>query len=249
MNILKLTQITEPETGEIMRIQKFLSHAGVCSRREGEKYIKSGFVTLNGEKLLNPATDIDTDNDIVCVKGIHVKLNKKLLYIVLNKPTGYVTTCKQAGKKIIIDLVDLKERVYPVGRLDKNSSGLIILTNDGRIHHRLSHPSFDHEKEYVVTVLRPISDKSLKKMASGIILSGVKTRPAKIKRLGDASFNIILKEGKKRQIRRMVRSVENKVNELTRIRVANIKTGNLKPGRWRFFSKSEQKKLLDQLGL
>ncbi len=232
-----------------MRIQKFLSHAGVCSRREGEKYIKNGFITLNGEKLLNPATNIDTDNDIVCVKGVHVNINEKFLYVVLNKPTGYVTTCKQAGKKIILDLIDLKERVYPVGRLDKNSSGLIILTNDGRIHHRLSHPSFDHEKEYVVTVLRPISDRNLKKMASGIVLSEIKTRKAKIKRLGESSFNIILKEGKKRQIRRMVKSVGNKVDELTRIRVANIKIQNLKPGMWRFFNKFEQKNLLDQLGL
>ncbi len=232
-----------------MRIQKFLSHAGVCSRREGEKYIKNGFITLNGEKLLNPATNIDTDNDIVCVKDVHVNINEKFLYVVLNKPTGYVTTCKQAGKKIILDLIDLKERVYPVGRLDKNSSGLIILTNDGRIHHRLSHPSFDHEKEYVVTVLRPISDRNLKKMASGIVLSGTKTRKAKIKRLGESSFNIILKEGKKRQIRRMVKSVGNKVDELTRIRVANIKIQNLKPGMWRFFNKFEQKILLDQLGL
>jgi 23S rRNA pseudouridine2605 synthase/23S rRNA pseudouridine2604 synthase len=242
-------RITEPEIGKIMRIQKFLSHAGICSRREGEKYIKKGLVTLNGIKLLNPATEIDTASDIVCVKGERVKLNKKFLYIVLNKPTGYITTCKQAGKKIILDLVDLKERVYPVGRLDKNSSGLIILTNDGRIHHRLSHPSFDHEKEYIVTLLSPISDKSLKKLADGVILAGVRTRPAKIKREGKNSFNIILKEGKKRQIRRMVRSVENKVDKLTRIRVANIKIGSLKPGVWRFFNKIEQKKLLDQLGL
>ena len=138
-----------------------------------------------------------------------IKPSQALIYIALNKPVDYVTSCSHPGEKVVVDLVDIAERIYPVGRLDKDSTGLLLLTNDGRIHHRLSHPSFDHEKEYDVTVARPISDGALKKMRDGLPLMGTRTRPARISRLSARRFRIVLQEGKNRQIRRMVRKVGN----------------------------------------
>ena len=131
-----------------------------------------------------------------------------------------------------------------MGRLDKNSSGLLLLTNDGRVHHRLSHPSFDHEKEYEVTVARPISDGALKKMSDGLPLMGTRTRPARVTRLSARRFRIVLQEGKNRQIRRMVRKVGNEVTRLQRKRFAGIKLGHLAPGKWRHLSQSEKESLL-----
>jgi len=134
-----------------------------------------------------------------------------------------------------------------VGRLDKDSTGLLLLTNDGRIHHRLSHPSFDHEKEYDVTVDRPISNGALKKMSDGLPLMGTKTRPARITRISPRRFRIVLQEGKNRQIRRMVRKVGNEVIRLQRKRFAGIELGTLPPGKWRHLSPGEKKSLVDIL--
>jgi 23S rRNA pseudouridine2605 synthase/23S rRNA pseudouridine2604 synthase len=128
--------------------------------------------------------------------------------------------------------------------LDKDSTGLLLLTNDGRIHHRLSHPSFDHEKEYDVTVARPIPDGALKKMSDGLPLMGTKTRPARITRISPRRFRIVLQEGKNRQIRRMVRKVGNEVTRLQRKRFASVKLGNLPPGKWRYLEENEKKFLL-----
>jgi 23S rRNA pseudouridine2605 synthase/23S rRNA pseudouridine2604 synthase len=147
----------------------------------------------------------------------------------------------------VVDLVDVSERIYPVGRLDKASTGLLLLTNDGRIHHRLSHPSFDHEKEYDVTVARPISDGALKKMRGGMPLMGTRTRPARVTRLSARRFRIMLKEGKNRQIRRMVRKVGNQVTQLKRKRFAGITLGNLAAGKWRYLTPDEKKRLLNSL--
>jgi 23S rRNA pseudouridine2605 synthase/23S rRNA pseudouridine2604 synthase len=136
-----------------------------------------------------------------------------------------------------------------VGRLDKDSTGLLLLTNDGRIHHRLSHPSFDHEKEYTVTLAKPISDDSLEKMSEGIYLGKTKTRPAKIDRISGKKFKIVLQEGKNRQIRRMVEKLANRVVSLKRIRVANITLGPIKPGAWRLLKGKEKKELFKSLGI
>ncbi|UCF94216.1 MAG: rRNA pseudouridine synthase, partial [Desulfobacterales bacterium] len=145
------------------------------------------------------------------------------------------------------DLLNIAERVYPVGRLDKDTTGLLILTNDGRIHHQLSHPSFDHEKEYEVKVARPIPQGALLKMAKGLPLMDTKTRPATIQRISATRFRIVLKEGKNRQIRRMVRKVGNQVVELKRIRIADIKLGKLPLGGWRYLTAREKDLLLKML--
>ena len=228
----------------LVRLQKYLSAAGVCSRRKGEELIVAGKVAVNGEVIVELGTKIDPDQDRVEVDGKAIKPSNTLVYIALNKPKDYVTSCSHPGQKVVVDLVDISERIYPVGRLDKDSTGLLLLTNDGRIHHRLSHPSFDHEKEYDVTVARPIPDGALKKMSDGLPLMGTKTRPARITRISPRRFRMVLQEGKNRQIRRMVRKVGNEVTRLQRKRFANVKLGNLPPGKWRYLSSSEKKALL-----
>ncbi|MEA1946053.1 MAG: pseudouridine synthase, partial [Thermodesulfobacteriota bacterium] len=144
-------------------------------------------------------------------------------------------------------LVVIPERIYPVGRLDKDSTGLLLLTNDGRLHHRLSHPSFDHEKEYEVTVASHITDGALRSLEKGLPVMGTKTRPAKIKRLSSKRFRIVLKEGRNRQIRRMVGKVGGRVIGLKRIRISNIKLGRLSEGSWRYLGKKEKEGLLSNL--
>ena len=227
-----------------MRLQKFLSAAGVCSRRKGEEIILEGRVSVNGTIVTQLGTKVDSTEDRIEVDGQPILPKQALVYIALNKPAAYVTTCSQPDEKIVLDLIDISERVYPVGRLDKDSTGLLLLTNDGRLHHKLSHPSFDHEKEYVVTVGKPISDGAIKKMAQGLPMMGSKTRPAVIRRLAARKFRIILQEGRNRQIRRMVRKVGHQTVRLKRIRVATVKLGKLPEGAWRYLNPKEKKDLL-----
>jgi 23S rRNA pseudouridine2605 synthase/23S rRNA pseudouridine2604 synthase len=231
----------------LIRLQKFLSEAGICSRRKGEEYIKAGFVRVNNNVVTELGEKVDPQKDRVEFKGKVVDVKSDPIYIALNKPKGYVTSSLQAGDKIVLDLIDIKERIYPIGRLDKDTSGLLILTNDGSLHHQLSHPSFDHEKEYDVTVVRPIPEGALQSIAKGMPMMGTKTRPAKIERITSRRFRIVLREGKNRQIRRMVRKVGNHVARLKRVRVSNIKLGRLAEGTWRYLTEKEKKELLDSL--
>ncbi len=228
----------------MMRLQKYLSAAGVCSRRKGEELIQEGRISVNGIVVSELGTKVDPDIDMVEADGKAIHLRQKLIYIALNKPKEHVTSCNQKGEKIVLDLVDLPERIYPVGRLDKDSTGLLLLTNDGHLHHKLSHPSFDHEKEYIVTLVKPIPDGALNHMARGLPMMGTQTRPARVKRISARRFRIVLQEGKNKQIRRMVRKVGNQVAELKRIRIANVKLGRLPSGTWRHLTKSELNLLL-----
>lgn len=231
----------------LMRLQKYLSAAGVCSRRKGEGLIQDGRISVNGVVVSGLGTKVDPDRDLVELDGNIIHINQKLVYIALNKPKDYVTSCRQKTDKIVVDLLEFEQRVYPVGRLDKDTTGLLILTNDGRLHHKLSHPSFDHEKEYEVTAVKPIADGALQHMAKGLPMMGTKTRPARVKRISARRFRIILQEGKNRQIRRMVRKVGNQVTDLKRVRIANIKLGKLPEGAWRHLTKSELSRLLQLL--
>jgi 23S rRNA pseudouridine2605 synthase/23S rRNA pseudouridine2604 synthase len=233
-----------PITAASVRLQKFLSAAGVCSRRRGEELIRAGRVQVNGRIVAALGVKIDPQNDQVSVDGRPVAAEQRTLYIALNKPRGYVTSCRHAGKKIVLELVDVPERIYPVGRLDKDSTGLLLLTNDGRLHLRLSHPSFDHEKEYEVVVERPIPDGALRRMAEGMPILNTRTRPAVVTRLDERRFRIVLKEGRNRQIRRMVRRLGNEVVELKRTRVASIRLGRLAEGAWRYLDEKEVEALL-----
>jgi 23S rRNA pseudouridine2605 synthase len=231
-------------TMALMRLQKFLSAAGVCSRRQGEKHIRAGEVRVNAEVVTQLGTRIDPTVDRVEFKGQPVEYGSQLLYILLHKPKGVVTSCRHPGKKTVVDLIDIQERIYPVGRLDKDSTGLLLMTNDGRIHHGLLHPSFDHEKEYAVTVAEPISEEALARMRKGVVILEKRTRKARIRRLSPTRFRITLKEGRNRQIRRMVKEVGNRVVDLERVRMGHLKLGGLPNGKWRYLTEKEQKTLL-----
>ncbi len=209
----------------------------------------AGQVAVNGRVVTALGTKIDPETDTVRLKGALVAVSERRIYVMLNKPEGYVTSCRHRNQAVVTDLVDLPQRLFPVGRLDKDSTGLLLLTNDGRIHHRLSHPSFDHEKEYEVTVQWPIDDAGLAAMAAGISLSGVATRPARTRRIAGRVFRIVLMEGRNRQIRRMVQQVGNRVVELHRIRVADVTLGSLPKGAWRRLTRAETRQLLERLQL
>lgn len=226
-----------------MRLQKFIAKAGYCSRRRAEKLILDGKVSVNGQIITQLGTKVDPEKDKISIENTLLTLEKDLVYILLNKPKGYVTSCSHPGEKIVLELLDISQRVYPVGRLDKDSTGLLLLTNDGKLHLQLTHPSFDHEKEYLVTVAEPISQTALNSLEKGIQILGTQTRPALIKRISATKFKIILKEGKNRQIRRMVKKVGNRVTDLKRIRMANIRLGKLPEGKWRYLNETEKKVL------
>ena len=228
----------------LLRLQKFLSAAGYCSRRQGEVYIQEGKVCVNGHVVTELGTKVDPKKDTIKINGQLLTVKQTPIYIALNKPRSYVTTCKQKNEKIVVDLVDIPARIFPVGRLDKDSTGLLLMTNDGNLHHHLLHPSFDHEKEYVVSVANPVPDSALIKMEKGVTILGERTRPAIVKRLSSRRFLIQLKEGKNRQIRRMVNKTGNRVTALKRIRVANIELGDLAEGSWRHLTEKEIEQLL-----
>jgi 23S rRNA pseudouridine2605 synthase/23S rRNA pseudouridine2604 synthase len=206
-------------------------------------------VTVNGKVVTTLGTKVNPDADTVFFNGKPVIRSDRLVYVMLNKPQGVVSSCHHRGEPVVTDLVDLPQRLFPVGRLDKDSTGMLLLTNDGRIHHRLSHPSFDHEKEYDVTVQWPIDDAGLSAMQKGIRLSGAMTRPARVRRLSARRFTIVLKEGRNRQIRRMVEKVGHRVARLHRIRVADLKLGGLARGEWRHLTQGEVLQLLNTLQL
>ena len=224
-----------------MRLQKYLASAGVCSRRKAEKFIQQGRVKVNNLTIIEQGTKVEPGRDSIFFdnKELLLNLDKENIYIALNKPIGFISSCSHGKEKIVLDLIDIDKRIYPVGRLDKDSEGLILLTDDGELHNKLSHPSFDHEKEYVVTTHDMITDTALKKMESGIVLDGVKTRKSLVKRLSKYQFNIILKQGRNRQIRKMVEKIGNRVKNLKRVRVSNVKLEKLMPGEWRFLDKKE----------
>lgn len=237
-------QITAPKK---IRLQKFLAHAGLCSRRKAESYITQGRIKVNQEVVTVLGTQIDPEIDQIYFdnKLVQIKEEVSKIYIVVNKPRGIVTSCSQKQSDIIMDLIDISRRIYPVGRLDKDSQGLVLMTNDGDLHNRLSHPSFDHEKEYVVTTRYPLSESALKKMARGMRIEkgGMKTRKAFVKKLSTKRFKIVLKEGRNRQIRKMVGKTGNQVEALKRVRMANIRLGNLKEGKWRHLTSKEIQQL------
>jgi len=225
-----------------LRLNKYISETGVCSRREADKWIDAGRVTCNG----NPAalgTQVG-EGDVVCIDGQPIGAKKKQIYIALNKPVGVTCTTEAHIENNIIELVGYPERIFPIGRLDKDSEGLILLTNDGDIVNEILRAENNHEKEYIVTVDRPITDLSLKMMASGIKIMGELTKPCKVGRIDQKSFRMILTQGLNRQIRRMCSALGYKARRLQRVRIMNIHLGTLGSGQWRHLSDSELAGLL-----
>lgn len=233
---------------ETMRLQKYMSQAGICSRRKAEDYIQRGLVKVNWE-VATIWMKVDSDIDKVELEWQAISEQQKQVYYKINKPRGIITTCAEFGDQNIIDIVDIPERVFPVGRLDKESDGLIILTNDGRITNYLIHPRYEHEKEYLVETFWPVSDDELTKMRWGLLILGSYTKKTKIERVSSWTFKIILTEWKNRQIRRMVEAVGWKVKKLKRIRIENIELGKLQPGEYKHLTQTEKNTLFTKLGI
>jgi 23S rRNA pseudouridine2604 synthase len=225
-----------------LRLNKFISETGVCSRREADKWIEAGRVTCNGQKAAL-GTQV-ADGDEVLIDGLAVGTKKKQIYIALNKPVGIICTTETHIKDNIIEHVRFPERIFPVGRLDRDSEGLILLTNNGDIVNEILRSENNHEKEYVVWVDRPITDLALRMMASGVKIMGEKTRPARVERINACAFRIVLTQGLNRQIRRMCSALGYKAQRLQRVRIMNIHLGDLKSGHWRHLSAPELAGLL-----
>lgn len=233
---------------ELERLQKYISQCGVTSRRKAEELILKGHVKVNGNVVTELGTKIDTSKDIVTVNNKKISKVNDFIYIKLNKPEGYVTTVKdQFNRKAVLDLIDIKERIYPIGRLDYNTSGLLLLTNDGDLANKLLHPKYLIYKTYEALVEGQIQDDSLNKLKTGVIIDDYKTAPAKVKLLkymdNKSLVQISIHEGKNRQVRKMFDAVGYPVNSLKRISFGEINLDNLSLGAWKHLSDKEIKYL------
>jgi 23S rRNA pseudouridine2605 synthase len=233
---------------ETMRLQKYMGQAWICSRRKAEEYIEAGQVFINGEKA-KIGQSVDPKGDVVTLWKWAEMSQQKFVYYKYNKPRGVESTCAQKEGQSIVDMIDVKERVFPVGRLDKDSTGLIILTNDGRMTNYLTHPRYWHEKEYVVETFWPINDDQLERMSQGVLILGKRTKKCRVERIAAGKFSIVLTEWKNRQIRRMVEEVESKVKKLKRVRIVSIVLDGLKDGQLKGLTRWERDTLFQDIGL
>jgi 23S rRNA pseudouridine2605 synthase len=221
-----------------VRLAKFLAHGGVASRRKAERIIASGRVTVSGEVVTDPARDVEASDD-VRVDGRPVGAESREVWAV-NKPAGVVSTAREPGRRpAVVELVDSDARLYPVGRLDVDSTGLLLLTNDGELANRLTHPRYEVAKTYRVELRRPPSDADLRRLARGVELEDGQTAPAEVHRLGEREIEIILREGRNRQVRRMAEAIGNRVVALRRMRFGPIALGSLPIGEARRLSEDE----------
>lgn len=230
-----------------MRLNKFISESGRCSRREADEWIEAGRVTVNGHRA--EVGGVVEDDDEVRVDGDLLRPRnapgaRPRSYIALNKPMGIVCTTESEVERNIVEFIDYPTRIFPIGRLDKDSQGLILLTDDGDIVNRLLRVENRHEKEYVVEVNRPVTEAFLGSMARGVDIGGAITRPCRVSKLGRSGFRIVLTQGLNRQIRRMCEAHGYWVRSLTRVRIVNIRLGHLKAGQWRKLSAEEVAGLL-----
>jgi len=224
----------------MIRLQKYLADAGVASRRQAEELILAGKIKVNNKIIKELGIKI-SDNDEVEYNGKKITVESQKIYIILNKPVGYITSVVSTQGRSVLDLVKIKERVYPVGRLDKDSRGLILLTNDGELTNEITHPRYGSEKEYEVVLNRPITDSDVVKLKNSMIIDGKKLQPVKITLVKNNKLNLILKEGINRQIRKMMKKLSYNVVDLKRIRIGKIKIGNLKEGQWKEIEKNQIK--------
>jgi 23S rRNA pseudouridine2605 synthase len=221
-----------------MRLNKYISHSGYTSRRKADDLIFQGKVKVNNKIEKNPGYQVDVDKDVVIVEGKELKQDNKIIYIMLNKPTDVITSVDdQFDRKTVVDLVKIDERVYPVGRLDYDSSGLILLTNDGDLTYKLTHPKHEIYKKYF------LSDKEIYTLKKGVVIDGYMTNNSKIevisKNRGHTNMYVSIDEGRNRQIRKMFKTQGADVLTLKRISIGNLTLGNLKEGNWRYLTKHE----------
>ena len=235
-----------------MRLEKYIATSGIASRRAVKRSIQAGFVTVNGEPVLVPGHPINVGIDAVEFKGKQVKPLAEHIYLMLNKPAGYLTTRRDERKRpTVMDLVaDLPDTIYPVGRLDLETEGLLLFTNDGDFAYRLLHPSHEVEKTYLVWVKGVPSTNAVQRLRQGVTIPSGTTAPAKVKRLkvskdgATAKFEVVIHEGKKRQVRLMFKAVGHPVIRLKRVRIGNLRLGNLPSGAYRFLTSAEISELM-----
>jgi 23S rRNA pseudouridine2605 synthase len=238
----------------VERLQKVLAHAGVASRRACEEIIRQGRVQVNGQVVTEMGTKVDPHRDAIRVDGKPISDPAEKVYLILNKPPGYISTARDPwGRPTVLDLVPHQERLYPVGRLDAESEGLLLLTNDGELTHRLTHPRYEHEKEYLVRVKGHPQEAVLSQLRRGVDLEEGRTAPAQVSRasrkegletpLDTTWLRIVLHEGRKRQIRRMCAAVGHPVQRLIRVRMGPIELGDLPVGGYRSLSAKETRRL------
>ena len=228
-----------------VRINKFISDSGFCSRREADRIIEEGRVTVDGVTAVTGMT-VSEEQD-VRIDGKRLNTGKGTILIAVNKPKGIVCTTESKEKDNIVDFIGFRERIYPIGRLDKDSEGLILMTNNGDLVNKMMRSRYDHEKEYVVTVHKPITKTFVEKMSSGIPVLGTMTKRCFIERIGSKKFRIILTQGLNRQIRRMCEHLGYEVTSLKRVRILNIMLGDLKEGEHRNVTKEERKALFEMI--
>ncbi len=228
---------------EAIQVNKYISNAGFCSRREADSYIEQGRVTINENVILLGARVYP--GDVVAVDGERIKLKqgKQSVYLAFNKPKGVTSTTDPKDKSNIIYFINHPKRIFPIGRLDKDSEGLILLTNDGDIVNKILRAGNEHEKEYAVTVYKPITPEFVKRMSAGVPVLGTKTKPCVVRQDGNKKFRIILTQGLNRQIRRMCEFLGYDVMSLKRIRIMNITLANIPVGKWRNLSFTEVENL------
>lgn len=242
-NALKSSDTSNKDS---LSLNKYISSTGICSRREADKLIEQGRVKIN-KKVATKGNRV-LPNDRVTIDGKLLKHKNRPIYIMFHKPPGVTCTTDRRDKSNIIDYINFKERIFPIGRLDKGSTGLILLTNDGDIVNEILRKENGHEKEYVVVVNQPITKSFLKKMSAPIPMLGTQTLPSKVTQLTSHKFKIILTQGLNRQIRRMCEYCGYKVTSLKRIRIMDLKLGPLKSGAWRYLTDEELAGLKKEIG-
>ena len=232
--------------GDIVRLQKYIAMCGVASRRAAEELIQRGQVRVNGEVVRELGTKVEVGADAVEVAGKLIKAASKNYYIMLNKPVGYVSTVNdQFDRPTVIDLLqdEIKSRIFPVGRLDYDTQGLLLLTNDGDFTYKVTHPKFKVDKTYIATLKGGLTIRGLQMLRRGVVIDGYKTAPAEVEILsaeqGKTMVRITIHEGKNRQVRKMMEAVGSKVTALERISIGKVALGNLPLGRWRYLTSHE----------
>lgn len=228
----------------MIRLNKYIAQSGICSRRKADELIADKEVKINGSTVLEQGVMVDELEDIVSVSGKNISLVKRKIYIMMNKPEGYVTTSsEQYDRPCVLDLIKEEDRVYPVGRLDMETEGLLLLTNDGEFANQMMHPSKKINKVYIAKVTGTITDEAIKKLKSGVEIEDYKTAPAIVEKLSRDELKITIHEGKNRQVRKMCSAVDLNVVKLKRIKIGNLEIGDLKVGKYRVMKSYEIKKI------
>lgn len=232
--------------GDIVRLQKYIAMCGKASRRKAEEMIERGRVSVNGQRITELGTKVEIGADTVSVDGKALEITSKKYYIMLNKPVGVVSTVSdERGRPTVVDLLkeEISTRIFPVGRLDYDTEGLLLMTNDGDFAYRIAHPKFEMDKTYIASVGSGLTIAGINKLRRGVVIDGFKTSPAEVELLeSDTSTNLVkitIHEGKNRQVRKMFEAVGVKVKALKRVSIGRVELGNLPYGRWRYLTSHE----------